>query len=96
MRFKTKPFEIDAVQWDGTFESAIRIQQTLGANNVGASLVKFENCPDDDTVLLWVYDHLHDSWINVYEGQWVIKGSKQELYPCDPEVFETKYEAIDE
>ncbi len=30
----------------------------------------------------------------VVEGQWVIRGTKGELYPCDPEVFEASYEAV--
>lgn len=29
-------------------------------------------------------------------GDWVIKGIKGEIYPCDPEIFEMTYEGIDE
>lgn len=29
-------------------------------------------------------------------GDWIIKGIKDEVYPCKPDIFEATYEAVDE
>jgi len=38
-----------------------------------------------------VFDKLHSTWVGVKDGQWIIRGTKGEYYPCDAEVFEAKY-----
>jgi hypothetical protein len=43
-----------------------------------------------------IFDTLHSSWISVYLGQWVIKGTKGEFYACDREVFASTYKVYDE
>lgn len=42
-----------------------------------------------------VYDELHDSWINVEVGNYVIKGTRGEFYPCIESVFLEKYEKFE-
>ena len=43
-----------------------------------------------------VFDILHDTWIKVYPGQWIVRGAKGEYYPCDDETFMWKYEPTPE
>jgi hypothetical protein len=43
-----------------------------------------------------VWDYLHQTWVGVRSGDYIIKGMKSEFYPCDPDVFHTKYELINE
>lgn len=50
--------------------------------------------PDDGATNISVYDYLHDTWVKVYLGQWVIRGVKGETYPCDHEVLEETYETV--
>ncbi len=47
---------------------------------------------DDPDAIAEVYDSIHSTWILVLPGQFIIKGMKGEFYPCDPEVFNAKYE----
>lgn len=47
-------------------------------------------------IIAAVYDVLHDTWVGVKRGQFIIRGTKGEFYPCDPEVFEMKYEPMPE
>lgn len=93
IRFKTKPVEIDAIRF--TFESGDDIKEFTLNSQDGTTCFNwgYGDSPDDD---LWgqVYDVLHDTWINVYPGQWVIKGLKGEFYPCDNETLHAKYEAV--
>lgn len=86
-KFKTKPFEIDAVLYEGDpnplyafcgWEFAMLPPDKQGEFNA------------------MVHDKLHETWVFVKPGQWIIRGQKGEFYPCDPEIFEAKYEAVDE
>lgn len=85
MRFRTKPFEIEAEKFTGDNE------QTL----YGFCGWEFAMLPDPkDQFTAQVHDKLHDTWVKVAPGQWIIKGQKGEFYPCDPVIFEAKYEPI--
>ena len=44
-----------------------------------------------DDIVAAVFDVLHETWVGVKKGQWIIRGTKGEFYPCDPEVFAEKY-----
>lgn len=77
-----KPKIRQAVQWTG--------------ENV-AELIEFT----DDLFELqdgeaFVYDKLHTTWIRVYLGQWVVKGTEGECYPVAHEVFTKTYQPYDE
>lgn len=49
---------------------------------------------DGYTAVVW--DKLHDCWVNVATGDWIIKGVQGEFYPCRAEVFAETYEAADQ
>jgi hypothetical protein len=66
MKYKSKPFEVEAVLFNG------------------------------ERIIAEVYDYLHDTWVGVKAGDYVIRGSKGEFYPCDPGVFHAKYEPVDD
>ncbi len=40
---------------------------------------------------LEVFDELHDTWVKFELGDFIIKGTKGEFYPCKPDVFAQKY-----
>lgn len=92
MRFRTKPFEIEAVQFTG--ENFDEIHEVFPS--VEFYPVEEEDRVDDPDILGQVFDELHSTWVGVKRGQWIIKGQKGEFYPCDPEIFEAKYEAVSE
>lgn len=31
----------------------------------------------------FVWDRLHSTWVRVYAGQWVLRGTAGEYYPCE-------------
>ena len=43
-----------------------------------------------------VYDSLHDSWIDLNNGDWIMEGVTQENYPVSLKVFDNLYEVRDE
>lgn len=80
MKFRTKPFEIEAIQWTG--DNAHTIRAFVGAGHFHAKNHQ-------------VWDYLQDTWVNVNMGDWIIRGMKGEFYPCADEVFRAKYEAVE-
>ncbi|MBW2672342.1 MAG: hypothetical protein JRD89_02850 [Deltaproteobacteria bacterium] len=84
-RFRKKPVEIRAVQWDGKAETLQHLEaegmQTafyaLGAHGVG------------DLRIETLEGVFHAS-----KGDWIIKGIKGEFYACKPDIFEATYEEV--
>jgi hypothetical protein len=104
-RFRTKPVEIKAIQWTG--DNLKDVQDFVGSRKVDENwtIINFQLA---GTYGLWihddgsamreitgeVFDTLHHSWIGVKTGQWIVRGVKGEVYPCDDETFHWKYEEV--
>lgn len=90
--FRSKPIEIQAVQWRGNnradveaFGAKIRITELLEVDEFSKAQVV--NIPQ-------VYDVLQDTWVTINFLDYIIKGTKGEFYPCNVEVFNYKYEMV--
>ncbi|MFE3452395.1 hypothetical protein ACFXJ8_26075 [Nonomuraea sp. NPDC059194] len=51
-----------------------------------------EDRGDDPDQTGAIMDTLHNTWVRVYDGQWVVKGVKGEFYPIAPDVLAETYE----
>ena len=91
MRFRSKPTEIEAVQFTGA--NGMELVEFTENNFRVFNVEDRENC-DDPEATAAVFDVLHSTWVLVYTGNWIIKGTKGEFYPCNEEVFAEKYEAV--
>ena len=84
-KFRKKPAIIEAIQWNGDWDSMEQIEKELNVITLQRSGRQNIN---------WV-----ESWnIKTLEGMhvvspndWVIKGIKGECYPCKPDIFEATY-----
>lgn len=90
-RFVTKRVEIEAIRWEGdNLDEMVNWTngnfRLRGAEHDGGRVVA------DFTAQ--VFDVLHDTWIGVKKGQWIVRGAKGEFYPCDDETFHWKYEEV--
>ena len=85
MKYKTKPVEIEAVQWLATQQS---FDEILAMGNM-----KWR-CGDmgSDTFIIKTLEGEHIA----SKGDFIIKGLKGEFYPCKPDIFEMKYESLQE
>jgi hypothetical protein len=90
MKYMTKPFEIEAIQWTG--DNAEEILEFCGKDEEGpfAQFTALSSGPK-----LEVWDYLQETWVPCNVEDFIIKGMKGEFYPCDHEIFEAKYELID-
>lgn len=91
MKYRKKPVEIEAIQFNGFNPKEI-------AEFVG------ENCELDyytsayeagqGGVKVKITIHTLEGDMNVSKGDYVIKGVNGEFYPCKPDIFEKTYDKI--
>lgn len=95
MRYRSRPVEIEAVQFTGDnygelrgFVGTVKVGDALRQGFIPAEeQITF---PEEGIVAL-VYDKLHHTWVGVKSDQFIIRGMQGEYYPCDPKVFHAKY-----
>jgi len=88
--FRKKPVVIEAVQYDGTWESVNDWLTSLGFDE--------DDDGTDGGPSMWMEDG--DLIIATLEGNhranpndWIIRGVQGEFYPCKPGIFEETYES---
>ena len=94
--FVKKPIPVDAVRFiadDAVSFSEIRLfvgERESNTKNPDGSEHKICNFQAAGTYVFWdepdiraeVWDKLHSIWVGVKDGQWIMKGSEGEFYPC--------------
>ena len=86
MKYKTKPVEIEAIQY--LREENIMAVQDWFENQNGRKFV-YDSSDKE------YYVETLECRMKVSKGDFIIKGIKGEFYPCKPDIFEMKYEKID-
>jgi hypothetical protein len=79
-KYKKKPVIIEAIQWTGN--NVKEVQEFIGNNGY----VK------GDYVDIGTLEGLMAASV----GDYIIKGVKNEIYPCKPDIFEQTYEYVGE
>lgn len=79
IRYKTRPCEIEAIQWTG--------KNIIELLDWGQGKILWN---DVDDLFIDTLEGRMKANINDY----IIKGLRGEFYPCKPDVFEKKYEKI--
>lgn len=79
IRYKTRPCEIEAIQWTG--------KNIIELLDWGQGKILWN---DVDDLFIDTLEGRMQASINDY----IIKGLRGEFYPCKPDVFEKKYEKI--
>ena len=86
-----KPVSVQAIQYNGhdDKENIAEIKRFVGA---GLFTLIY---PSDDwgkDITASVYDYLHDTWVGVKDGQYIIQGIQGEFYPHDEDLFPEAYD----
>jgi hypothetical protein len=92
MKYYAKPVVIEAIKWEGHNQRAMFDFLTDG---------KFKNKPMVTEYDTFVVDHSRvecglivktfEGECPVHVGEYVVKGTAGEFYPCKPDIFEYKY-----
>jgi len=107
MRFRSKPSEIEAVQYGPEWESGLvqRVAEFIAGRSLAndAEIVDYVrpdgawDPPDGDTSIqiLAGKDGAQD-WVPVPLGHWIVRsvGDLSDHWPVDPAYFANKYEAL--
>lgn len=86
-KYRKKPVEIEAMQWDGSLYVAGRIASWVGDSGHEATFVSSQH--DPALIINTLEGKMH-----VSKGDYVIKGIKGEFYPCKPDIFEDSYDKV--
>ena len=89
MRYRSKPQEVEAVQWDGYHLEPLYdfLGDDLGSDVLRATGHGLEVLAGPDGAT---------GWVPVREGEWVVRGGEPPHYwPVAAEHFATKYEPAD-
>lgn len=87
-KYRTKPCEIEAIQWNGN-----NLEEVRGF--VGVSLVGWEiDAKEIGKERFFLIIRTLEGDMRASLDDYIIKGLRGEFYPCKPDVFEKKYELI--
>jgi len=80
-KYRKKPVVIDAIQYDGSYQSFIDIinEFEIKSNFIQGSF-SIPTLEGD---------------MKASSGDYIIKGIKGECYPCKPDIFKASYEAVE-
>jgi hypothetical protein len=87
-RYRKKPVEIEALQFDGTKDSANHILAWIGHSGGEARRVHNRQ-PELGVTISTLEGDMH-----VSVGDFVIRGVRGEFYPCKPDIFAATYEPV--
>ena len=85
-KFRKKPVEIEAVQWDGA--NLPECIDFLGKNYGGHVADRHPDGRSEINVLTLEGCHIAS------RGDWLIRGIQGEHYPCKPDIFAATYDAV--
>lgn len=91
-KYRTKPFEIEALQF--TEDNFQEIRSFAGFADAGGGefpAFRLSEGFEGREIVAEVFDYIHSTWVGVRFNDYIVKGMKGEFYPCDPQVFEAKY-----
>lgn len=80
-RFRKKPVVIEAMQFDGSYQS-------------GKAILDWADETVHRSTLIGLSIKTLEGVMGVSAGDWVIRGVQGEFYPCKPDIFEATYEAV--
>lgn len=108
--FQKRPVRVQAVQYDGSPGCVAELAELTARTWNGDRLVGFYLLGSDESISVCgvvdvrdkmnlgytaiVYDDSHAAWLGVRTWDWIVKGLKDEFYPCAPDDFDVIYEPV--
>lgn len=93
MKYRKKPIEIEAVQWNrpGDHPEVIQAWKDADTGAVHGPSIDAKNPAKSIVYAI----RTMEGWHEVTPGDFIIRGVHGELYPCKPDIFEATYEAVE-
>lgn len=92
-KYRTKPCEIEAIKWNGTNLDEVKefVGESLFYQINDAGWKAGVVAPGVEMVIKTLEGNMF-----VSTGDYIIKGLLGEFYPCKPDIFEKKYEMVED
>jgi hypothetical protein len=84
MKYIAKPIQIEAIQLAEDLSNQYDVVKWITAGG-GKVIFSYQSCLHIETL---------EGTMRALPGDYIIKGTKGEFYPCRPDIFETKYEQL--
>lgn len=85
MKYRKKPVEIEAVQWNGkNFDEIYDFMYGVFKQTIMDT--------SDNKIII----NTLEGDMTASIGDFIIKGVKEEFYPCKPDIFELTYEKVED
>ena len=85
-KYRKKPVEIEAIQWTGT-----NTDEILAFCFTKADV----RAPIGDTTTRIIIISTLEGEMRADPKDWIIRGIKDEFYPCKPDIFAATYELVE-
>lgn len=99
MKIRKRPVEVEGWQINTLQDALTLVEQTkhdehpFQFDNESIDVHTLASREPEQYAEVWlVYDYLHDTWVRFEKGDWIIRGTKGEYYPCAQSVFSDIYE----
>lgn len=89
MKYRKKPVVIDAIQFDGTPGGAVALFEKFDIP--GAKFVPWGNLERGDLSIPTL-----EGTMMAGRGDWIIRGTQGEFYPCKPKAFADTFEPAED
>ena len=99
MRFRSRQIEIEAVQlcWKNWGEVCKFLGDIISPSNPAREVSTFsDTCGEPGPTYIELTIPTLEGNRPVRHGEWIIKGTIGEFYPCKPDAFAFKYEPVEE
>lgn len=93
MKYRKKPVVIDAWQFTKAGEDVSKWPDWIREYRYKDGFIVISR--DDDEKVAGLSIPTLEGRMTASIGDWIIKGVKDEVYPCKPDVFEATYELVE-
>lgn len=90
-KYRKKPVVIEAFKWTADIHQSDDPEWIVDAIKSGDVLFINEGTPDVKLAIKTL-----EGTMTADRGDYIIKGIKDEIYPCKPDVFDQTYELVNE
>lgn len=91
-KYLAKPVEIEAIQWDGTNKMGLELTNLKCP--IFMKMISDNPNSNPTTYKLTDFIETPEGEMTISNGDWIIRGTIGEWYPCKDEVFKKKYEEV--
>lgn len=95
-KYRKIPVVVNAIRYNGQHDEK-NVQEIIEFTDGGFDLYDFNNydpTTDGENNTAQVWDYLHETWVGVKDGDYIIEGQLGEFYPHDGGLWPNAYEEV--